>query len=191
MFLLQNKKKIEIRSLAHFLVMLFLFKSFNFILSLVEHLQVALADLLQMFLREESQKTPSQIKGLEDVSSIIRTLSEERAFELIQELKVESIVIRKGFFSHDGLHGHGVFSNGVESVELVGNFRVVHSGHAFSNGGLHQSRKRGKHVDGRVDLSVVELSVNKDLALCDVPGKVGNWVSDIIIRHGQNRKLCD
>ena len=37
---------------------------------------------------------------------------------------------------------------------------MVASGHAFTDGGFHESRERGEYVDRWVDLSVVELSVD-------------------------------
>ena len=42
-----------------------------------------------------------------------------------------------------------------------------------------------------VYLSVVELPVNVDLALCDVASQVRDGMSDVIVRHSQNRNLCD
>ena len=56
-----------------------------------------------------------------------------------------------------------VLSNSVTGVELVGHVRVVLPGHSLADGGLHQSTQRGQHVDGRVDLAVVQLTVNVDL----------------------------
>ena len=34
------------------------------------------------------------------------------------------------------------------------------------------------------DLSVVQLSVNIDLSLCDVPSQVRDGMSDVIVGHG-------
>lgn len=39
---------------------------------------------------------------------------------------------------------------------------------AFANSRLHKTRKRGKHIDGRVDAFVVQLSINKYLTFSDV-----------------------
>ena len=49
----------------------------------------------------------------------------------------------------------------------------------LTNGALHQTGQRGQHVDRWVYLPVVQLTVDEDLALRDVPGEIGNWVSDI------------
>lgn len=50
-------------------------------------------------------------------------------------------------------------------------------GHA----GRHASKKRDRSdaLDGRVDLLVVQLAVDKDLALRDVARQVGNRVRDV------------
>lgn len=44
---------------------------------------------------------------------------------------------------------------------------------------LHETREGGEHIDGGVDLPVVQLAVNVDLALCDVPRQVRDGMSDI------------
>ena len=46
---------------------------------------------------------------------------------------------------------------------------------------LHESGKGRQDVDGRVDLLVVELSVDEDLSLGDVAGQIGNWMGDIVV----------
>jgi hypothetical protein len=45
---------------------------------------------------------------------------------------------------------------------------MIFSRKLFTNGTLHQPRQRGQHVDGWIDLSVVELTVNKNLSLRNV-----------------------
>ena len=68
---------------------------------------------------------------------------------------------------------------------------MINSGHAFTNGRFHESGEGWEHVDGRIDLSVVQVSVNKDLSLGDIPSEIGDGMSDIIIRHGENGELGD
>lgn len=68
---------------------------------------------------------------------------------------------------------------------------MVHSGHALANGRLHESTQRWQHVDGGIDLSVVQVSVNENLTLCDIACQIGNGMGDIIIGHGENGQLCD
>lgn len=49
------------------------------------------------------------------------------------------------------------------------------------DGLLHEAGEGGEDVDGRVDLFVVELSVDEDLSLSDVSGEVGNGVGYIVV----------
>lgn len=39
-----------------------------------------------------------------------------------------------------------------DNYQLVGDISMVFTGHSFTDGGLHQSRQRGQHIDGWVDL---------------------------------------
>ena len=49
------------------------------------------------------------------------------------------------------------------------------------DGLLHETGKGGKDVDGRIDLLVVQLSIDEDLSLGDVSSKVGNGMGDVIV----------
>lgn len=40
-------------------------------------------------------------------------------------------------------------------------------------------------------LSIVQLALDVDLALCDVARQIRDGMRDIIVGHRQNRKLCD
>ena len=51
---------------------------------------------------------------------------------------------------------------------------MVFARHALTDGGLHQTGEGGKHVDRGVDLSVVQLAVDVDLAFGDVTGQIRN-----------------
>lgn len=68
---------------------------------------------------------------------------------------------------------------------------MVNSGHALSNSRLHESTERWQHVDGWIDLSVVQVSIDKDLSFCDIACQIGDGMGDIIIGHGQNGQLCN
>ena len=46
---------------------------------------------------------------------------------------------------------------------------------------LHETGERREHVDGRVDLFVVELPVDEDLSLSNVASEVGDGVGDIVV----------
>lgn len=50
---------------------------------------------------------------------------------------------------------------------------MVVARHALPDGRLHEAGEGGEHVDGREDLAVVQLPVQVDLALRDVPGSQG------------------
>jgi hypothetical protein len=68
---------------------------------------------------------------------------------------------------------------------------MIQSGPAFTNRTLHKSGQRRQYIDRGVDLLVMELSLEVYLTLCDIPGQIRDRMSDVIIRHGQNRKLRD
>lgn len=46
---------------------------------------------------------------------------------------------------------------------------MVVARHALADGGLHEAGEGGEHVDGREDLAIVQLPVQVDLTLRDVP----------------------
>lgn len=50
-------------------------------------------------------------------------------------------------------------------------------------------RKCVKSSKSREYLSVVELTINVNLSLCDVTGQIGDRMSDVIVRHGENGYL--
>ena len=50
---------------------------------------------------------------------------------------------------------------------------VVLAGHALADSALHETGQRRQHVDRRVDLTVLQLPVDVDLALRDVPAPPG------------------
>ena len=56
---------------------------------------------------------------------------------------------------------------------------MILTGHALTDGRLHETRERGKDVDRGVDTLVVELTVNEDLTFGNVTSQVGNRVGDV------------
>lgn len=68
---------------------------------------------------------------------------------------------------------------------------MVFSSHTSADGRLHESGQRRQHVDRRIYLSVMQVSVDVYLALSNITGQVGDRVSDIIVRHGKDRQLSD
>ena len=49
----------------------------------------------------------------------------------------------------------------------------------LADGALHETGQRRQDVDRWVYLPVVQLTIDEDLALRDVPGEIGNGVRDI------------
>ena len=62
---------------------------------------------------------------------------------------------------------------------------------AADQGSHHKSGQRWQDIDGRVDLSVVQLSVHIHLPLSNVACQVRDGVGDVIVRHGEDGQLCD
>ena len=85
----------------------------------------------------------------------------------------------QGFLTNDGLHGSSILCSCIVSVKLVGNGGVISS--ILFNSFLHETRQRRQDVNWRVDLFVVELSINEDLAFCDVPSKIWDGMGDIVV----------
>uniref|UniRef100_A0A182QVN8 Uncharacterized protein n=1 Tax=Anopheles farauti TaxID=69004 RepID=A0A182QVN8_9DIPT len=148
-------------------------------------------DTLEHLLREDTQQLPADVERLEHGTVLVVALRDEVLLELGQELQVQQIVRREGFLTDDSLHGLHVLADGVASVQLVRHVRVVLAGHALADGGLHQTRQRRQHVHRRVDLTIVQLTVDVDLTLGNVTGQIGNRMGDIVVRHSQNRDLRD
>ncbi len=89
------------------------------------------------------------------------------------------IFLGQGFLTDDSLHSSGILGCCVVGVELVGHRCVIFS--VLLNSFLHQTGERRKHVNGRINLLVVELPVDKDLSFSDVACKIGNGMSDIVV----------
>ena len=45
-------------------------------------------------------------------------------------------------------------TNGIAGVELVGDIAVILPRHSLADGGLHETRQGGQHVDRRIDLEM-------------------------------------
>ena len=63
--------------------------------------------------------------------------------------------------------------------QLIGDITVILPGEFLTDSTLHETRQRRQHVDGRVNLSVVELTVDKDLALRNVTSQIGDRMGNI------------
>jgi hypothetical protein len=138
-----------------------------------------------------SEQRPGNIESLENGTTLVGGLLDELLLKLLNELEVEQIFIGEGFLSDDGLHSLYVLTDGVVGVQLVGDGSMVLAGHTLANSGLHETRQRGQYVDRRVDLSVVDLTIDVDLSLSNITGQIGNRVGNIIVGHSKNRNLGD
>jgi hypothetical protein len=60
-----------------------------------------------------------------------------------------------------------------------------------TNSGLHETGKGRKHINWWVNLTIMKGTINENLTLSNVSGKIWDRVSDIVVRHGQNGQLGD
>jgi len=49
----------------------------------------------------------------------------------------------------------------------------------LANGTLHKTGQRGQNIDGGIDLSVVQLTVDEDLPFSDIASQIRNRVRNI------------
>mmetsp|Transcript_7875 Transcript_7875/g.13507 ORF Transcript_7875/g.13507 Transcript_7875/m.13507 type:complete len:340 (-) Transcript_7875:546-1565(-) len=150
-----------------------------------------LGDALEHLTRERAQQRPAQVNRVKNRSVLVRPLSDELVLELVEELEVQLVLRRQRLLPHHRLHGRHILADGVVRVHLVGDIAVVFSSHAFTDGRLHQPRQGRQHVDRRVDLTIVQLALDVDLALGDVARQVGDGMRDIVVGHGQDGELRD
>mmetsp|Transcript_75879 Transcript_75879/g.180300 ORF Transcript_75879/g.180300 Transcript_75879/m.180300 type:complete len:235 (+) Transcript_75879:81-785(+) len=150
-----------------------------------------LRDLLEELRWQNAQQLPGDVKRGEDVTVLISSLRNEALLELLSELQILVLILTQSLLADDCLHGAGILTDGVVRVQLVTDVGVVHSGHALANTRLHQSTKRWQHIDGWVDLPVVQATVDEHLSLCDVAGEVRDRVGDVIVWHCENWELGD
>ncbi|KAI6761576.1 hypothetical protein HG531_002129 [Fusarium graminearum] len=146
--------------------------------SLVELVEDLGGDTVEKLLGVDTEQAPCQVEGLVNGSRLVLALADELAFELLQKLERQLVFGRQSLLTDDCLHGCGITTNSVLGVQLVGNITVILSGHALTNSRLHQTRQRRQHVDGWVDTTVIESSVNKDLTLSNVTCQIGNRVKE-------------
>ena len=155
-----------------------------------------LVDLGEHTLLEESEEIPSGVERLENVTAAVLALLQEVGLELLEEDQEVLVISGEGILTDDSLHGQRVFTRGVESVHLREDGWMIVTGELMAvlfdtDGRLHQTRQRGEHIDGRIDLPVVEGVVNEDLALGDIAGEIGDRMGDIGVGHSKNGQLGD
>lgn len=66
---------------------------------------------------------------------------------------------------------------------------MVLSGHFCTNSRFHETRKGRQDIDRRIDLSIVQLTVNIYLTLSNITGQVGNRMGNVVVRHSENGDL--
>jgi hypothetical protein len=155
-----------------------------------------LVDLGEHALLEETKEVPGRVQRLEDITTTILALLEEVSLELLKEDEEVLIVGREGVLTDDSLHGQSILARSIERVHLSEDGWMIISGELMSvllntDGRLHQTGQRGQHIDGRVDLPVVEGVVNEDLTLSDIAGQIRDRMGDIRVGHRQDRELSD
>ena len=139
-------------------------------------------NLLKIRDRESTKEVPRHIQRGEDITSFIWVLREELStFKLLFKVEETSLFFRQSFFTDDSLQGLGILTSSIVGIHLVRHRGMVETGHTLTDGTLHQTRKRRKHIDRRIDLTVVELTINENLTLRDVPGKIGDGMGDICV----------
>ena len=146
---------------------------------------------LEHLLGEGAQQLPRHVQRLDDGAALVLALRQELVLKLLREAQVQVVLLGQRLGAHDRLHGHHVAPRGVVGVHLVRHGRVVPPRHALADGRLHEPRERGQHVDGRVDLRVVQRAVDVDLALGDVARQVGDRVRDVVVGHREDGELRD
>mmetsp|Transcript_39085 Transcript_39085/g.89536 ORF Transcript_39085/g.89536 Transcript_39085/m.89536 type:complete len:265 (-) Transcript_39085:762-1556(-) len=159
--------------------------------SLVEHVLDLLWHFLQHVFWEDAQQLPSHIQRSENITFLVRSLSQKSGFKLLQEFQVQVVIVRQSFLSNNGFHCSCVDADGVVCVHLIRDVGMINSSHPLADARLHQSGQRWQHVNRRVDLPVVQTAVNKHLPLGDVAGQIRDRMGDVIVGHGQDRELCD
>lgn len=97
------------------------------------------------------------------------------------------IFLSERLLTDNSLHSSSILGGRIVGVQLVGDGSMIRS--VLLDGFLHQPGQRGKHVYWGVDLFVMELSVDEDLALGDVAGQIGDWMGDVVVGHRQDGDL--
>ncbi|EJW94550.1 hypothetical protein EVA_17343 [gut metagenome] len=62
---------------------------------------------------------------------------------------------------------------------------------SLSDAIFHQTRKRWQNIDRRINRLSMQISVKNNLSFCDISCQIRNRMCDIVIRHREDRKLCD
>jgi hypothetical protein len=136
LYLLSHSIRVD-ESLTICLLALVSLSDFSF--SRVELILNALRNLLEEMLWEESQAIPRNIKTLEDVTVLVRSLRQEVILELVEELEVQVILFTERFLADDSLERSDIDRCGVVRIQLIRHVRMINASHALSDTALHQT----------------------------------------------------
>ena len=107
------------------------------------------------------------------------------------ELKIKPVFVCKGFLTNDCLHCLRIFSCSIKSIQLICYFRMINSCHLFTNSMLHETWKGRQHVNWGVNTSFIHCTININLTFSNIASKIRDWMSNIIVRHCENRNLSN
>jgi len=67
----------------------------------------------------------------------------------------------------------------VNRYQLIRHVAMIFSSHAFSNGRFHQSGKGREDIDRRIYLSIMQLTIHKDLAFSNIASEIWNRMRNV------------
>ena len=126
-----------------------------------------------------------------DTAVLVFALADEAALERFGELQGAAVGIAQFLGADDRRQATHFQRLGVAGEQLAGDVGVILAGEVLADAVLHQARQRRQHGDRRIHALVGQLAPEHDLAFGDVAGQVGNWVGDVVGRHGQHRNQGD
>src|SRR5665647_3391096 len=160
------------------------------------NLRVVLVDQLtvnsgKLFNRQRREQVPAKVQGIFYGAILVIILADKAVLKDICELEEEAISLGECVLADDSHKAAEIVTFRVPGIHLVRDLLVVFPRVSLSYTEIHQPRKRGQYIDGRVDTLTVKIPVDHDLAFGDIPGQVRDRMGDIITGHRQDRNLGD
>src|SRR3989441_6567961 len=146
---------------------------------------------LQLGLRKCAQKTPSKIECSINVPILIDSLADEPPLEVLGKGEVQLIPGRQCFLADNRNKVSEAPTLRVSIVQLIRNLSMILSRPALPNTLLHQARQRWRRINRWIDPFPVQTSIDENLPLSNVAGKVRNRMRHVIMWHCQYGHLCD
>src|SRR2546426_1932566 len=146
---------------------------------------------LQLGLRKRTQKTPSKIQCSIYVPILIDSLADEPPLEVLSKGEVQLIPGRQCFLADNRNKISEAPTFRVSIIQLIRNLSMILSRPALPNTLLHQTRQRWRRINRWIDPFSVQTSIDENLPLGNVSGKVRNRTSHVIMWHCQYGHLCD